>query len=156
MADAADRRVYLTSVATVGAQSKDLRGQVDRVLPMEPHVAVIFIGANDVTHAVPVRTSVRNLTAQIRITDLSNGVYELLLTRGITEYLLRNALHQAGRGPEVSMTALLDFTVWEAFWVSTLWASVILLAGLWTLRTFASHHTSPTAVEHPRLTSDLD
>jgi lysophospholipase L1-like esterase len=66
VAEAADRRVYLTSVARVGAQSKDLRGQVDRVLPMEPHVAVIFIGANDVTHAVPVRTSVRNLTAQIR------------------------------------------------------------------------------------------
>lgn len=85
-----------------------------------------------------------------------NGVYDLLLTRGIKDYLLRNALHQAGRGPEVSMTALLDFTVWEAFWVSTLWASVILLAGLWTLRTFASHHTSPTAVEHPGLTSDLD
>ena len=32
------------------------------------------------------------------------------------------------------MTALLDFTVSEAFWVSTLWASVILLAGLWTVR----------------------
>jgi hypothetical protein len=63
-----------------------------------------------------------------------NGVYDLLLTRGIKDYLLRNALHQAGRGPEVSMTALLDLTVSEAFWVSTLWASVILCAGLWTIR----------------------
>lgn len=66
VAEAADRRVYLTSVAAVGAQSKDLRAQVDRVLPLEPHVVVVFIGANDVTHAVPVRTSVRILTAQIR------------------------------------------------------------------------------------------
>lgn len=66
VADAADRRVYLTSVATVGAQTKDLAGQVDRVLPLEPHVAIIFIGGNDVTHAVTVRTSVRNLTAQVR------------------------------------------------------------------------------------------
>ena len=73
-----------------------------------------------------------------------NGVYDLLLTRGIKDYLLRNALHQAGRGPEVSMTSLLDFTVWEAFWVSTLWASVILFAGLWTVRTFSSHRSSPT------------
>ena len=64
-----------------------------------------------------------------------NGVYDLLLTRGIKDYLLRNALHQAGRGPEVSMTAILDFTVTEAFWLSTLWASVILFAGLWTVRT---------------------
>jgi hypothetical protein len=63
-----------------------------------------------------------------------NGVYDLLLTRGIKDYLLRNALHQAGRGPEVSMTALLDLTVSEAFWVSTLWASAILCAGLWTIR----------------------
>ncbi len=36
------------------------------------------------------------------------------------------------------MTALLDFTVSEAFWVSTLWASVILLAGLWTVRLMRS------------------
>lgn len=65
-----------------------------------------------------------------------NGVYDLLLTRGIKDYLLRNALHQAGRGPEVSLTALLDLTVSEAFWISTLWASVILLAGLWTVHMF--------------------
>ena len=63
-----------------------------------------------------------------------NGVYDLILTRGIKDYLLRNALHDAGRGPEVSMTLLLDTTVWEAFWISTLWASILLLAGLWTIR----------------------
>jgi len=66
VAEAADRRVYLASVAKVGAQSKDLAGQVDRVLPVEPHVAVIFIGVNDVTHAVPLRTSIRLLNAQMR------------------------------------------------------------------------------------------
>lgn len=66
VAEAADRRVYLTSVAKVGAQSKDLQGQIDRVLPLEPHVAVIFIGANDVTHAVPIRTSVRLLDQALR------------------------------------------------------------------------------------------
>lgn len=74
-----------------------------------------------------------------------NGVYDLLLTRGIKDYLLRNALHQAGRGPEVSMTAILDFTVSEAFWVSTLWASVLLFAGLWTVRLMSAHRTSHVA-----------
>ena len=63
-----------------------------------------------------------------------NGVYDLLMTRGIKDYLLRQALHQAGRGPEVSMTALIDLAITEATWVSTLWASVILLAGLITIR----------------------
>jgi lysophospholipase L1-like esterase len=66
VAEAADRRVYLSSVPKVGAQSKELEGQIDQVLPMEPHVAVIFIGANDVTHSVPIRTSTRLLGAAIR------------------------------------------------------------------------------------------
>jgi lysophospholipase L1-like esterase len=66
VAEAADRRVYLSSVAKVGAQSKDLQGQIDQVLPMEPHVAVILIGANDVTHTVPIRTSQRLLGDAIR------------------------------------------------------------------------------------------
>ena len=34
----------------VGARSSDLAAQVDRALPIEPDVAVILIGANDVTH----------------------------------------------------------------------------------------------------------
>ena len=66
LAEAADRRVWLTSVAKVGAQSRDLGEQVDRVLPLEPHVAVVFIGANDVTHTVPVRSSARHLDAAVR------------------------------------------------------------------------------------------
>ncbi len=66
LAEAADRRVGLTSVARVGAQSRHLSGQVDRVLPKKPHVAVVFIGANDVTHTVPVRTSVRLLDEAVR------------------------------------------------------------------------------------------
>jgi lysophospholipase L1-like esterase len=61
VAEAADRRIYLTSVAKVGARSQDLREQIDRVLPVEPHLAVIFIGANDVTHRVSTRTSERLL-----------------------------------------------------------------------------------------------
>jgi hypothetical protein len=71
-----------------------------------------------------------------------NGVYDVLVARGIKDYLLRNALHEAGRGPDVSMTALLDVTVTQAIWLSTLWASVILLAGLWTVRLLRSKTTT--------------
>ena len=66
VAEAADRRTFLVSVAKVGAQSKDLQGQIDQVLAEEPQVAVIFIGVNDVTHSVTIRTSVRLLGAAIR------------------------------------------------------------------------------------------
>lgn len=66
LAEAADRRVYLRSVAVVGAQTKDLTGQLDKVLPMEPHVAVIMVGANDVTHRVRPSESVRLLEHAVR------------------------------------------------------------------------------------------
>jgi lysophospholipase L1-like esterase len=66
VAEVANRRVRLSAVAKVGAQTKDLQGQLDKVLPDWPHVAVVFIGANDVTHSVPVRSSVRMLGEAIR------------------------------------------------------------------------------------------
>lgn len=45
----AGRPVRLTRVAISGAQSRHLDPQVSDVLPERPHVAVIMIGANDVT-----------------------------------------------------------------------------------------------------------
>lgn len=66
LAEAADRRVYLRSFAVVGAQTKDLDAQIDQTLPMEPHVAIIQIGANDVTHKVRPSESVRLLEQGVR------------------------------------------------------------------------------------------
>ena len=63
---AADRRVHLRGFAAVGAQSSDLAGQVDRVLPTDPELAVILIGVNDITHQVLPATSVRNLAEAVR------------------------------------------------------------------------------------------
>jgi lysophospholipase L1-like esterase len=62
----ADRRVHLREFAVVGARSSDLGGQVDRALPIEPDVAVILIGANDVTHMVPPARSVGYLAEAVR------------------------------------------------------------------------------------------
>jgi lysophospholipase L1-like esterase len=67
LAEAADSRVYLKSVAFVGAQSRDLQGQVEQVLPLQPDVAVILIGANDVTHTVRPSESVRLLEHAVRL-----------------------------------------------------------------------------------------
>jgi lysophospholipase L1-like esterase len=65
-AERADRRVYLRAFAKVGARSSDLAGQLDRALPIEPDVAVILIGANDVTHAVRPAASVGHLAEAVR------------------------------------------------------------------------------------------
>ena len=62
----ANRRVYLKEFAVVGARSSDLKAQVDRALPIEPEVAVILIGGNDVTHTVLPAHSVRHLSEAVR------------------------------------------------------------------------------------------
>jgi hypothetical protein len=63
-----------------------------------------------------------------------NGVYDMLLTRGVKDYLLREALNQAGRGPAVNLSEEMGIAVRYAAWMATLWASSIMLAGLATLR----------------------
>lgn len=66
LAEGAERRVYLRSVASVGAQTRDLSRQIDRALSVEPHVAVILVGVNDVTHSRLPSESVRLLEAAVR------------------------------------------------------------------------------------------
>jgi lysophospholipase L1-like esterase len=66
LAEGADRRVYLRSLAVVGAKTRDLDAQIDLALPMEPHVAVILVGANDVTHRIFPSESVRLLEQGVR------------------------------------------------------------------------------------------
>jgi lysophospholipase L1-like esterase len=68
LAEAAGAPVRLHNVAKVGGQSSDLGWQLERVLAAgpPPHVAVIMIGANDVTHRVKVAESVRFLGDAVR------------------------------------------------------------------------------------------
>lgn len=66
VSDYTGQAVVLSNVAMVGARTRDLEAQVTRALQYRPHVAVIIIGANDVTHAVPRRVSVRRLEEAVR------------------------------------------------------------------------------------------
>ena len=66
LAEAADRRVFLREFAVVGAMSSDLARQIDRSLPIEPDLAIVLIGANDVTHTVMPSQSVRLLSEGVR------------------------------------------------------------------------------------------
>ncbi len=65
-----------------------------------------------------------------------NLVYDLLLTRGVKEFMLRATLHEAGRGPAVTMAQVLDRYVYDAIWISTLFASIVALAGFYTIKLF--------------------
>jgi lysophospholipase L1-like esterase len=66
LAEAAGRPVRLTNVAFTGAQSASLEAQVDEALAADPDVAVVMVGANDVTHRVRPSTSVRLLDMAVR------------------------------------------------------------------------------------------
>ncbi len=66
LAEVSGRSVTLSNHAVIGAQAKDLDAQVDRALWTRPHVAVIIVGANDVTHLVPRHLSAKRLRAAIR------------------------------------------------------------------------------------------
>ncbi|RJL33309.1 SGNH/GDSL hydrolase family protein [Bailinhaonella thermotolerans] len=66
LAAVAERPVRLTNVARSGSVSADLRWQVRRALIASPDIAVIFIGANDVTTRVPPARAVRDLRNAVR------------------------------------------------------------------------------------------
>lgn len=69
LAAVAERPVRLVNVAQSGARSDDLDRQVSLLLDSSlppPDVAVVMIGANDVTHRMPLATSVRLLADAVR------------------------------------------------------------------------------------------
>ncbi|WP_441250556.1 SGNH/GDSL hydrolase family protein [Kitasatospora sp. McL0602] len=66
LAAVAEQRVRLVNVAKSGARSCDLAQQTALALPHRPALAVIMIGANDVTRHAPAAQSVRQLGEAVR------------------------------------------------------------------------------------------
>ncbi|MEW9529063.1 SGNH/GDSL hydrolase family protein [Microbispora sp. NPDC049125] len=66
LAATAERPVRLTVLGQSGAASAELGVQVDRALEAGPDIAVIFVGANDVTTATPPARAVRHLQKAVR------------------------------------------------------------------------------------------
>ncbi len=66
LAHVMDAPVEVRCRAVVGAQTSELNQQIDEVIDWDPHVAVIVVGTNDVTHQVPPSTSARLLGDVVR------------------------------------------------------------------------------------------
>jgi lysophospholipase L1-like esterase len=66
LAELAERPVRLAKFAKSGAVSRNLAGQVEQALLEQPDVAVIMIGANDVTSRARPAESVRALAEAVR------------------------------------------------------------------------------------------
>jgi lysophospholipase L1-like esterase len=65
MAEEAGRAVLLTTYAISGATTPELAGQVDLALAQPPAVALVIIGANDVSELLSIRDSARLLGVQL-------------------------------------------------------------------------------------------
>jgi len=63
---ASDIEVTARVFAVPGARSAGLAAQVERAVSWRPELAVVVIGANDLTHRVPVRTAAQALGEAVR------------------------------------------------------------------------------------------
>ena len=66
LVEAVHRPVHLRCFAVVGATSEEIAPQVQRALAHRPQVAVILVGANDVTHLVKTPVAVAHLADTVR------------------------------------------------------------------------------------------
>jgi hypothetical protein len=65
---------------------------------------------------------------------VGNGIYDVLITRGIKEYLFRRALAESGAAAPVPLGPLMAVTARDAALVGLAWAAAILLVGFVTIR----------------------
>jgi hypothetical protein len=63
-----------------------------------------------------------------------NALYDLRITLGVRDYLLRQALYEAGRGPAVTIAEAMQATVKDAVIVASLWATIIVATGFTSVR----------------------
>jgi hypothetical protein len=61
------------------------------------------------------------------------GMFDVLISRGVKEYLYREANHELGRGPGVTMPEIMGQTIAGAVIDSSLWAIIVGGAGLATV-----------------------
>ena len=65
---------------------------------------------------------------------IGNGIYDVLIARGIKEFLFRHALSEAGMAPAVPLAPLMHTTTLRAAGVGVLWAGLVLMVGFATMR----------------------
>jgi hypothetical protein len=79
-----------------------------------------------------------------------NGIFDLLLTRGVKEYLFRQAAHDLGRGERFTMRQIMDQTIADAVLTASFWALAIAGAGLLTVALCTRSSTTGITSPEPR------
>jgi hypothetical protein len=70
---------------------------------------------------------------------LWNALFEMIVVRGVKDYLLRAELFAAGRGPATPIREVMDPAIHHAAWVATTWTAIVWLAAVVTIRYASSH-----------------
>jgi hypothetical protein len=65
---------------------------------------------------------------------IGNGIYDVLVARGIKEVLFRHALAESSAGPPVALAPMMRTTVHRATAVGLLWGGLVILVGVITIR----------------------
>jgi hypothetical protein len=79
-----------------------------------------------------------------------NGFFDLFMTRGVKEYLYRQAAHELGRSEHVTMHEIMDQTLADAAVKASIWAILIAGAGILTVILCTRSSTTGTASPDPR------
>jgi hypothetical protein len=79
-----------------------------------------------------------------------NGVFDLFMTRGVNEYLYRQAQHELGRGEQVTMREIMNETKADAAVKASIWAVLVAGAGVLTVILCTRSSTTGTANQNPR------
>ncbi|MGH9313773.1 MAG: hypothetical protein ACRD1S_11330 [Vicinamibacterales bacterium] len=74
-----------------------------------------------------------------------NGVFDVLMTRGVKEYLYRQAAHELGRGERFTMREIMDQTIADAAVKASIWAGLVAGAGVLTVILCTRSSTTGTA-----------
>jgi hypothetical protein len=79
-----------------------------------------------------------------------NGFFDLFMTRGVKEYLYRQAEHELGRGEPVTMRQIMDETRVDAAVKASIWAVLVAGAGVLTVILCTRSSTTGTANHNRR------
>jgi hypothetical protein len=70
---------------------------------------------------------------------LWNALFEMMVVRGVKDYLLAAELSAAGRGPRLPISDVMDPAIRHAAWVATIWTALVWIAAGLTIHYASSH-----------------
>ena len=85
-----------------------------------------------------------------------NGIFGLLVSRGEKQYLLDQARHELGLGPQASLPDRMTATIHDGVRVATRWAVVVFVLGAVSVRISGRARDADDANDDARVREQLE